>query len=116
MPKMLIHTFPILADGLQGVYNVCNIQGMAIIRTPLSTPSATELSLTINNGDFEALRDTATRLGFVNEESMLRFMLAVVSKSATRSITITDPNGQKISLTPSVDLLRPITPPPATAR
>ena len=89
---------------------------MAIIRTPLSTPSATELSLTINNGDFEALRDTATRLGFVNEESMLRFMLAVVSKSATRSITITDPNGQKISLTPSVDLLRPITPPPATAR
>lgn len=81
---------------------------MAIIRTP-STPTVTpptELSLTINNGDFQALQETASRLGFLNEESMLRFMLAVLSKSATRSITITDQNGIKTPLTPGESLLR----------
>jgi hypothetical protein len=80
---------------------------MAIVRSTAisSATPATELSLTINNGDFEALRTTALRLGFRDEESMLRFMLAVLSKSATRSVSVTDANGQKINLTPSVDLL-----------
>ena len=77
---------------------------MAIIRSTSAAPT-TELSLIINNGDFDALRTTTLRLGFRNEESMLRFMLAVLSKSATRSVAVTDANGQKINLTPSVDLL-----------
>ena len=66
----------------------------------------TELTLTINNGDFQALRGATERLGFINEESLLRFALAVFSKSATTSLTIIDLNGNKISLTPSEDLLR----------
>jgi hypothetical protein len=69
--------------------------------------TATELALTFNNGDLEALRTTATRLGFANEESMIRFMLAALSKSATRSIIITDSNGARVALNPSADLLRP---------
>lgn len=77
---------------------------MAINRTE---STAEELKLTVNNGDLAALRETATRLGFKDEESMLRFMLAVISKSATRSLTITDQNGTKIPLTPSEGLLKP---------
>ncbi len=80
---------------------------MAIIRSTTSAEPITELSLTINNGDFQALTETAGRLGFLNEESMLRFMLAVLSKSATRSVVITDQNGTKIPLTPSESLLAP---------
>ena len=86
---------------------------MAIVRsssTPSTTP-ATELSLTINNGDFEALRDSVARLGFKDEESILRFMLAILTKSATRSITVTDQNGSKIPLTPSESLLKQTNPP-----
>lgn len=76
---------------------------MAINRANTSTGE--QLNLEINNGDFEALRTTTQRLGFRNEESMLRFMLAILSKSATRSITITDQNGTKVSLNPSDDLI-----------
>lgn len=83
---------------------------MAINRLPSS--DAEKLELTINNGDFAALKAAVEKLGFENEEKMLRYLLAVISKSATRSLTITDQNGSKISLSPSVDLLKPE--PPAT--
>lgn len=73
--------------------------------------TAGELNLVVNNGDLAALQETTRRLGFKDEESMLRFMLAVLSKSATRSVTITDQNGMKIPLTPNDGLLRPDTPP-----
>ncbi len=75
---------------------------MAIQRT---TATDTDLNLVINNGDFQVLRETVTRLGFRNEESVLRYVLAVLSKSATRSVSITDTNGAKVSLNPSPDLL-----------
>lgn len=77
---------------------------MAIAR--LGTTNTEHLDLSINNGDFEAIKNTVSRLGFKDEESMLRFMLAVLSKSATRSLTITDQNGIKIPVTPSEGLLR----------
>ena len=80
---------------------------MAIKR---GTSTNEELNLTVNNGDLEALKQTAARLGFKDEESTLRFMLAVLSKSATRVITITDQNGAKIGLNPTPDLLQPNTP------
>lgn len=70
-----------------------------------------QLNLVINNGELQALRDNTNRLGFASEENMLRFMLAVLSQSATRSVVITDRSGSKISLNPSDDLLRS-TPPP----
>jgi len=78
---------------------------MAILRS--SSQTENNLSLTINNGDLEALQDTVARLGFKDEESTLRFMLAVLSKSATRSLIITDKNGAKIPFTPSEGLLKP---------
>lgn len=88
---------------------------MAIQRKPSpnttdNTTPPTELSLTINNGDFMALRDTTQRLGFKSEEDMLRFALAVLAQSATTSITIIDKKGIKISLNPSAELLEPNNP------
>lgn len=60
----------------------------------------------VNNGDLAAIKETVNRLGFKDEESMFRFMLAVISKSATRSLTITDQNGAKVPLSPSEGLLK----------
>lgn len=79
---------------------------MAINRNISSNNENEELNLVINNGDLKALKDAVSRLGFLNEESMLRYLLAVMSKSATRSLTITDQSGTKTPLNPSESLLK----------
>lgn len=92
---------------------------MAVIRNPSSPASNTELPLVFNNGDFTALKDAVERLGFKDEESLLRFALAVFAKSATRSFTVVDQNNKPVSLTPSPSLLKETaahpTNPPAAA-
>lgn len=60
----------------------------------------------VNNGDLAAIKEIVSKLNFKDEESMFRFMIAVLSKSATRSLIITDQNGIKIPLTPSEGLLK----------
>jgi hypothetical protein len=82
---------------------------MAISRASAPSPndSSTEMLLTVNNGDLVALRDVAKKFSFRDEESVLRFALAVLSRSATRSLTITDKDGQRVSLNPSAELLKP---------
>jgi len=87
----------------QKLYN----KNMAIVRPTSSNTNSKELTLTFNNGDFEILRETAQRLGFRDEESMMRFALAALARSATRSLSITDQNGTKVNLNPSQELLRP---------
>ena len=76
---------------------------MAIVRLPSTTSE--QIDLSINNGDLVALREAVQRLGFIDEERMLRYLLAVISKSATRSLMITDQNGARTSLNPSPELL-----------
>lgn len=80
---------------------------MAINRKTTTTND--ELNLIINNGDLKVLKETTNRLGFLNEESMLRYLLAVMSKSAIQSLIITDQTGTKIPLNPSESLLMPDT-------
>jgi hypothetical protein len=79
---------------------------MAINRPAAPVSSSNELILAVNNGDLEALRDAMTRFGFKDEESVLRYALAVLTKSATRSLAIIDQNGVRVNLNPSTDLLR----------
>ncbi len=81
---------------------------MAIKRPATSASNPEELVLSVTNGDLEALRNAMNRLGFLDEESVLRYALAVLSKSATRSLTITDKDGARVNLNPSADLLRPL--------
>lgn len=83
---------------------------MAIKRSANPTQAANELNLTINNGDFDALQAAVKKFGFRDEESVLRYALAVLSKSATRSLSIIDQDGARVSLNPSPDLLRPLEP------
>jgi hypothetical protein len=82
------------------------IGGMAINRPTSPAPSNNELVLAVNNGDLDALRDAMKRFGFKDEESVLRYALAVLSKSATRSLSIIDQDGVRVNLYPSTELLR----------
>ena len=63
-----------------------------------------QLTLTFNNGDFAVLQETVRRLGFRDEESMLRFALAVMAQ-AEGQIMYIEKQGKKIPLRPSADLL-----------
>jgi hypothetical protein len=77
---------------------------MAITRINPETPEG-ELPLLFNNGDLIALKEAVSKLGFKNEESLLRYALAVISKSATRTLTVIDQDGKSVSLNPSDTLL-----------
>jgi|GEM_PF-2090605 len=77
---------------------------MAIARTTPSNP--TELPLIFNNGDLVVLRSAVDRLKFKDEESLLRYVLAVISKSATRTLTVIDQDGKSMALNPSDSLLK----------
>ena len=77
---------------------------MAIIRKESGDPE-NELDLVFNNGDLAALKSAVKRLAFKDEESLLRYALAVMSKSATRTLTVIDQDGKTIPLNPSDSLL-----------
>jgi len=79
---------------------------MAIIRSANQPNPEQQLNLDINNGDLVALKDAAQKLGFKDEESLLRFALAVLTQSATRAVTIVGKDGKSVSLTPSASLLK----------
>lgn len=78
---------------------------MAVIRSTSPAPE-TELPLTFNNGDFSALKSAVERLGFKDEESLLRYALAVFSRSSTRTLTVIDLDGKSIALNPNEALLK----------
>ncbi|MEA3187627.1 MAG: hypothetical protein QOD99_1457 [Chthoniobacter sp.] len=65
----------------------------------------TELNLVFNNGDLDALKTAVEHLGFKDEVSLLRYTLAVISKSATRTLTVIDKDGKSIAFNPSAALL-----------
>lgn len=78
---------------------------MAITRK--DNPDEEGLFLVINNGDQAALAKATARLGFKSEESLLRYVLAVMSQSATRTLTVIDQDGKSTALNPSEALLAP---------
>ncbi len=78
---------------------------MAINRRPEEDDAG--LPLVFSNGDLSVLCETADRLGFKDEESLLRYVLAVMSKAATRTLTVLDAGGKSVILNPSDSLLKP---------
>ena len=79
---------------------------MAIKRADSPAPEG-ELPLIINNGDYTALTSAVEKLGFKDAESLLRYALAVFSRSATRTLTVIDQDGKSVALNPSDSLLKP---------
>ena len=98
--KFTIHTSDLLLSEIPAIPS----RRMAIIRKePVETEPG--LPLLINNGDLDALKSAVDRLGFKDEQSLLRFVLAVMSRSSTRTVTVIDLDGKSVALNPSEALL-----------
>lgn len=75
---------------------------MAIKKTGSDNDSIT---LKLDNGDFKVLNLVKQQWGFKDEESLLRFAIAILFKAENRAVTIKDSTGSEISLKPTADLL-----------
>ena len=64
------------------------------------------LLFNVNNGDLTALGVVLSKWGFRDEESALRFALAVMKQAEKGVIFIDRGDGTKIGLSPSDDLLK----------
>jgi len=70
------------------------------------------LFLGLSNSDLEALEQAIKKWDFKDEESFLKFVIAIMIKSGDdKNLFITDKEGHKINMSPSDDLLNP---PPTT--
>ena len=82
---------------------------MAITRynTKTEIPDAEidTLILVLTNGDKVALEEAINRWGFLNAESFLKFVLAVMLKAEGNKITI-QVDGNQTGITPSDNLLK----------
>jgi hypothetical protein len=80
---------------------------MAITRKPEEPAEEGSLPLIFSNGDLTVLKEAVERLGFKDEESLLRYVLAVIAMSATRTLTVIDKDGKSVPLNPSESVLKP---------
>jgi hypothetical protein len=76
---------------------------MAIVRKANESDNE-KLSLEINNGDYKALKTIRDKFDFADEEAVLRYALAVLTKSETDTLYVDDGTGNKTGLTPSSSL------------
>ncbi len=66
---------------------------------------AGKIILEIDNGDLEALQKIMEEWKFVDEPSVLRFALAVLTKAKDNAVYVTE-NGKKVALSPADSLLK----------
>ena len=69
-----------------------------------ATPEDT-ITLKFDNGDFAALETIKKKWKFKDEESLLKFALAVLVKAEQNTVSIKNESGQDTSLKPSENLL-----------
>lgn len=80
---------------------------MAIKKIPSAVPNPEEaIVLNFDNGDFEVLNLIKKQWKFKDEESLLRFALAVLLKAESQSVLVKDDAGNEIALKPTEDLLQ----------
>jgi hypothetical protein len=86
---------------------------MAIVRNPEASDDE-HINLTINNGDYQALRTITAKFNFRDEEAALRFALALLTQNKSDTFYIEDESGSKVGLQPSDSLRRPVADDPDT--
>jgi len=65
----------------------------------------TELHLILDNGDYEVFQIIKDKWGFKDEESLVRFALAVLIKAETNSVEIENGQGGKTTLRPTAEII-----------
>ncbi len=79
---------------------------MAITRKPTAAIPPDALELTINNGDLKALGEIVEKWGFKDEESALRFALAILSVTKRGALMQEKQDGSSTALQPAESLLK----------
>jgi len=77
---------------------------MSIIKKPESTE--TSLSLSFDNGDFQALKEAMDKFKFIDEQAALRFALLALLK-ADKNVLYVDEGDKKVVLTPNPQFIKP---------
>lgn len=78
---------------------------MSIKKIPLSGGEVDKAQFVFDNGDLSAVEQIMAEWKFKDEESLLRFALAVLVKAKNNSITIKNDAGADQTLKPASDLL-----------
>ena len=65
-----------------------------------------KLILTVNNGDYSAIKQALERTGFINEEALLRYMLVALLRTEDNKLYIKQ-NGTIVGLIPQTALIKP---------
>jgi hypothetical protein len=73
--------------------------------SPNPPPSSDALTFSFDNGDRNVLELIKNKWKFKDEESLLRFALAVLVKAEGNSVSVKNESGGEINLKPSDDLL-----------
>lgn len=77
---------------------------MAIAKDPSSTNS--QIKLSVDNGDLQALKEVVEKFSFVDEQAALRFALFALLK-AEKNVLYVDQGEKKVVLTPSRQSMKP---------
>jgi hypothetical protein len=79
---------------------------MAIKKLPSEINSTTSIALNFDNGDYEILHKIKQQWNFKDEESLLRFALAILYKAGEHSVSVKDDGGNEITLKPTENMLQ----------
>lgn len=76
-----------------------------VVNRDMSEPDKPKLTITIDNGDLVGLDKAIKEWDFKDEESLLKFCIAVLVSSTQGKLFTTDENGKKVGLSPADHLL-----------
>lgn len=77
---------------------------MSIKNANTDTPNS--LTLTFDNGDYAVLNTIKEQWQFKDDESLLRFALAILYKAGEHSVSVKDDDGSEVTLKPTENMLR----------
>lgn len=83
----------------------CKIADMAIKKLPSEIHAASSVALNFDNGDYEVLNTIKKQWNFKDEESLLRFALAILYKAGEHSVSVKDETGNEVTLKPTENML-----------
>ena len=70
-------------------------------------PETEKITVEFDNGDLQAMDTVKSEWRFIDEASLLRFALAVLSRAKNKKVYVEDASGNKFPIAPGQQLLKP---------
>lgn len=85
--------------------HLCKNARMAIKKLPSDIHASDSVALNFDNGDYAVLNTIKQQWNFKDEESLLRFALAILYKAGEHSVSVRDETGNEVTLKPTENML-----------